>query len=196
MQHDGEILPIKKGRSGRGARLKGVSFERWVANRLKPIDPTAQRNLEETRLGTYDIDLTIPFAIQCKCMKAPPNPMDVWYQAHDGMRGQDRIPVGVVKVTHKQPIFTIMQESHFRDLFDNEIDKRKVYWHVHGNVTKRESRSYFNFYVETIDKAPADTIPVLVMRFYRDSNSFKRLVFIDFEHFLKQLEFKYGKKHE
>lgn len=196
MQHDGEILPIKKGRSGRGARLKGVVFERYVANRLKPIDPTAQRNLEETRLGTYDIDLTIPFAIQCKCMKSAPNPMDVWYQAHDGMRGQDRIPVGVVKVTHKQPIFTIMQESHFRDLFDNEIDKKKVFWHVRGETFKRGTSKYPKFFIEVIDLAEAGLIPVLVLRFYRDSNSFKRLVIFNFEHFLKQLEYKYGKSNE
>lgn len=54
--------------SGKRSRTKGHSFEREVANVLKPLWPDAKRHLEvqASEAQGYDLDNTEPFRIQCK----------------------------------------------------------------------------------------------------------------------------------
>ena len=57
---------------GKHSRTKGHSFERFVANELKPIFPNAKRHLEsqiqEAEKG-IDIEHCGPYGIQCKAYK-------------------------------------------------------------------------------------------------------------------------------
>jgi hypothetical protein len=55
--------------SGKGRRDKGASFEREVAEMLRPIWPAARRNLSQTRTAKVeggDVQNTHPFHIECK----------------------------------------------------------------------------------------------------------------------------------
>ena len=58
--------------AGKHSRTKGHSFERFVANALKPIFPNAKRHLEsqmqEAEKG-IDIEHCGPYGIQCKAYK-------------------------------------------------------------------------------------------------------------------------------
>jgi len=57
--------------SGKASRVKGLSFERWVANELKHIFPKAKRHLEFQfqECSGFDIDNTGKLKIQCKAYK-------------------------------------------------------------------------------------------------------------------------------
>jgi hypothetical protein len=57
--------------SGRGARQKGLNFERDVANKLRGIFPGARRQLEFQIEDANGVDLqnTGPFKFQCKKLK-------------------------------------------------------------------------------------------------------------------------------
>ena len=50
-------------------RRKGHNFERFIANKLKPIFPNAERQLEYQESEGVDLKNTGKFRIQCKCQK-------------------------------------------------------------------------------------------------------------------------------
>lgn len=98
------------------SRTKGHTFERYVANLLKEIDPTAHRNVAECQQASVDIITKLPLSIQCKNLaRWSMTPHAILQQAIDG--GQEgTMPVGIVKITHKQPDLAIMKLSDFLDL--------------------------------------------------------------------------------
>ncbi len=73
-----------RSKRGRGARAKGASFERHVANVLKTIWPGARRGLGQARQGREvpDVDGT-PFWVELKHKKARPQIQAAWQQALD-----------------------------------------------------------------------------------------------------------------
>lgn len=92
---------------GRAARAKGHSFECDIANKLKPLDPSARRNVSESQQGSFDILTELPLAIQCKSLaRWTRTPHAIWQQAKD--HAGDRTPVGVVKITRKAPILVVL----------------------------------------------------------------------------------------
>jgi len=56
---------------GKGQRVKGHGFERWVANQLKQVFPDAKRHLEfqGTEARGFDLDNTGQYHIQCKAYR-------------------------------------------------------------------------------------------------------------------------------
>lgn len=104
--------------SGSYARRKGHSFERDIANRLKALDPTARRNVTETQEGSFDITTELPLAIQCKSLgRWSLTPHVIWEQAH--MHAKGRMPVGVVKITHKAPELVILAWDDFYKMIES-----------------------------------------------------------------------------
>lgn len=94
--------------SGAYARRKGHSFERWVANRLKELDPTARRNVEETQCASVDIKTRLPLGFQLKSLgRWSLTPHSVFEQAKGGCSPEQE-PVCVVKITHKEPILAFV----------------------------------------------------------------------------------------
>jgi hypothetical protein len=105
------------GVKGRGARTKGHSFEREIANRLKAIDPMARRNVSESQEGSFDILTRLPIAIQCKCFaRWHMSPHDVFEQAqrHAG----SRMPLGVVRISRKKPDLVFMDFEDFMTILE------------------------------------------------------------------------------
>lgn len=105
------------GVKGRGARAKGHSFEREIANRLKAIDPMARRNVSESQEGSFDILTRLPIAIQCKCFaRWHVSPHDVFEQAqkHAG----NRMPLGVVRISRKRPDLVLMDFEDFMKILE------------------------------------------------------------------------------
>lgn len=96
--------------SGKTARRKGHAFERYIAIRLRDIDPTAMRNVAECQQASVDINTKLPLAIQCKSVKSwrSNTPHSIWDQAATGARDPSHIPLGIVKITNKQPILCLI----------------------------------------------------------------------------------------
>lgn len=84
---------------GRAQRIKGHSWEREVAIRIREIDPKAKRLLEYQEGMGIDIDTSLPISIQCKAM-ARPNFIKAFQEAKNGKK-EGSEPVGVFKVDHK-----------------------------------------------------------------------------------------------
>lgn len=81
--------------SGKGARTKGHSFERKIANDLRILDATAKRNLEYQEGSGYDIETWLPYLIQCKSQKRVN-----WLQAmREIPEIKEQIPIVAGKVT-------------------------------------------------------------------------------------------------
>lgn len=55
--------------SGKGARLKGLNWERQVARDLREFDKTAKRNMEYQEGTGVDIETMLPYNFQCKSQK-------------------------------------------------------------------------------------------------------------------------------
>ena len=102
---------------GRSARVKGHSWEREIANRLKPLDPSSRRNVSESQEGSFDILTELPLALQCKCLSQwRLTPHAIWQQAKD--HAGDRIPAGVVKIDRKKPELVILAWDDFYNLVE------------------------------------------------------------------------------
>lgn len=84
---------------GRAERLKGHSWEREVAIRIREIDPRAKRLLEYQEGMGIDIDTTLPISIQCKAM-AKPNFIKAFNEAKNGKK-EGNEPIGAFKVDRK-----------------------------------------------------------------------------------------------
>jgi len=101
----------RKATSGAGARQKGLSFERNIANELGHIFPEAKRHLEsqsdEAAKGV-DISNTGVFNIQCKFHQAYKNPSEVLRIKAD----EGEIPVLVTKANGREPM-AVMPFSKF-----------------------------------------------------------------------------------
>ncbi len=100
-------------------RTKGHSWERRIANDLKPIDPSAKRLLEYQEGMGIDIDTKLPLRIQCKSS----------FQASKGLTGlaeageeAGKLSVCALKVTQKGE-FAILHWADFLDLY-------KSYWEL------------------------------------------------------------------
>jgi len=82
---------------GKGARIKGHSWERKVVNDLKDIDDSVKRLLEYQEGKGYDIDTSLPYLIQCKSKK-----QINWISALNEVPEVDKkIPIVIGKVTNK-----------------------------------------------------------------------------------------------
>lgn len=94
---------------------KGKSNERWFANLLKEIDPTAKRNITESRDPDVDIETKLPFAFQVRSGQCC-SPLQA---LKDALYGADirkkRWALGVVKDDFKTP-FVIMLMADWTDL--------------------------------------------------------------------------------
>lgn len=84
---------------GKAQRLKGHSWEREVAIKLREIDPDAKRLLEYQEGFGIDIETKLPLSIQCKCT-AKPNFIKAFQEAKNSKKA-DSIPVAAIKVDHK-----------------------------------------------------------------------------------------------
>jgi len=107
---------------GKLSRRKGASWEREVARDLRPIfGEGVKRGLAQSRFGTDeapDVDGASPFWYECKHGKSILFQAAL-EQAEGGMaeagRPQDRWPVAVCKVDHKEPL-VLMRWVHFLEL--------------------------------------------------------------------------------
>lgn len=97
--------------SGRAARVKGHSWEREIAIRLRDVDPTARRNVEETQIASVDIKTALPLGIQAKCLaRWSITPHAIYEQAKGGTLPYDT-PVGIVKINNKEPLVIMSFED-------------------------------------------------------------------------------------
>jgi hypothetical protein len=111
--------------SGSSARRKGHAYERLVSLYLREIDPSAKRNVSESQAGGYDIITELPLAIQCKCFsKWHVDPHTIWEQAKKHAGG--KIPLGIVRITRKQPDLVIMSREDFWDILRKLYGKEKA----------------------------------------------------------------------
>ncbi len=85
---------------GKGARLKGVNFERKVVRDLKEIDPTTTRVLEYQGGKGFDVYANgLSLKIQCKNAKRP-NFLKAIKEASNSVCSTEETPMAVVKVTN------------------------------------------------------------------------------------------------
>lgn len=112
---------------GRSSRTKGHAFEREIAQRLRPYDSSARRNVAETQIASVDIITKLPFGIQCKRMREWPNPLNVIRQAREGIGEQDGIiPTGIVKVDFEHRTVVFMQLRHFQIFFEDMLKRKAI----------------------------------------------------------------------
>lgn len=96
--------------SGRRSRTKGASFERWVANRLKPYYPNAKRGIGQARSSSEVSDVEgTDFWIECKRHKKPSIPA-AWKQAEEATDGR---PLLVVTKADQGPVLVTMSLDEF-----------------------------------------------------------------------------------
>lgn len=90
---------------GRHSRNKGLSFERWVADKFRAVFPDAKRKLEYQKdecIGV-DIENTGPYKIQCKAYKTYAPIMKIFEVEHKG----GEIPILVTKGDRLEPMAVI-----------------------------------------------------------------------------------------
>jgi len=109
---------------GRAARIKGHSFERFVANKLKELDPTAKRNVQETQQSSWDVLTELPLIIQCKCLKNWSTSPHAALEQAARHRHDDKIPVAIARIDRKKPDLAIVDLNDFIDLI------KKAYPHL------------------------------------------------------------------
>ena len=90
-----------KSQLGKSARRKGLNWEREFVNQYwKQVDPGSMRKLEYQEGGDVDIETSLHYAIQCKCM-------GVWggWRALEDLSNlpedDGRIKVGAIKQLNK-----------------------------------------------------------------------------------------------
>jgi len=133
-------------------RAKGVTFERYIANQLKPMFPRAMRGLQ-FRSGEENCDVIgTPWWIECKCYHTKnvyPKKWGRWYdKAYNDMVAaresdlvEDMDVIVVVKLTHSGPkksIFVFAEALVLAELGiegDHELYVNKKDWG--GLYTKR-----------------------------------------------------------
>lgn len=115
---------------GKAARTKGHAHERYVAIKLREIDSTARRNVEETQVASVDIKTKLPLAIQCKCLKNwSMSPHAIFNQAATGALHKNDMPVGVVRITKKSPVLAIIAFDHLLEMLER----------IYGKASDRDS---------------------------------------------------------
>ena len=100
-----ESESIERSRRGRSARVKGHSFERQIAEKLRKLFPDCKRHLEMQyqEAKGYDLDNTGNLKIQIKAHKdyVPISKInEVHYSGND-------IPVLITKGDHKEPMVVL-----------------------------------------------------------------------------------------
>ncbi len=113
--------------SGRAARTKGHSFERYIAIRLREsgLDPKARRNVQETQQASVDILTDLPLAIQCKNLgKWSTTPHAVWTQAFEGRLKPFDKAVAIVKITKKDPVLCMVSLDNFLEILELAYGKK------------------------------------------------------------------------
>lgn len=86
---------------GKSQRVKGHSWEREVAQRIREIDPNSKRQLEYQEGMGIDIATTLPLAIQCKAMMRP-NFLQAFKEAKNSVKVKNGAhPVVAAKADHK-----------------------------------------------------------------------------------------------
>lgn len=199
---------------GRSSRTKGHAFERYVAQRLRPYDKDARRNVAETQVASVDIITKLPLGIQCKCLKKWVNPQRIYMQAEDGTRVNGVIPMGLVKIDYQPREIVLMKLVHFRILFADLIkNKRLVFkrreltkkrkWKLDFKPKKRLKKpkvSPYTLITECFDLCLPDQYPVALWRILYSSEQNKHhkatLACFDFELLLTQIEKVYGKEKD
>lgn len=114
---------VKK--SGRAARVKGLSFEREVANRLKHIFPHARRHLEfqDAEANGTDLVNTGRYKIQCKKYKQYVNINKIEEVMIEDALGE--IPVVVSAADGKKPMVVLPLDEFIRLVEISEKGKSK-----------------------------------------------------------------------
>lgn len=110
---------MPKPKSKNFARVKGASFERYIAIRLREsgLDPKALRNMSESQQASVDILTSLPLAIQCKNLgRWSTTPHAVWLQAAEGKLHCDDKPMGIIKITRKDPVLCFLSLDDMIDL--------------------------------------------------------------------------------
>lgn len=98
----------------RGARAKGHSFEREIANSLKPIFPEARRLLENHKDDARGVDIlhTGAYRFQCKRLRKYCNPNKIEEVQCDEMLGE--VPVLVTQGDRKRILAVLPFEELLR----------------------------------------------------------------------------------
>ena len=110
-------MEVKKRKiSHKGARQKGLAFERFVANKLKHLFPNAKRHLEsqiQDCMG-YDIDNTGNLYIQCKAY-AKYAPLTKIQEVKAPSQG---IPVLATKGNNQKPMVAMYLDDFIKIIED------------------------------------------------------------------------------
>jgi hypothetical protein len=111
---------MKRKLSGRAARRKGLVFERWVAEQLRPLFPNVKRHLENQMVEAqgYDLDHTGPFRIQCKKLARGAHTHLIHEVQCERLFGE--IPLLVSAANGKPPLVTVHLDDFLRILRDKK----------------------------------------------------------------------------
>lgn len=183
---------IKKQKAGKRSRTKGHSFERLIANRLKEIDPSCKRNMNEPQVAGHDINTRLPFGIQCKRLKAWISPQSILNQAAQCI-GKGQIPLGIIKIDQEPEIFVVMEKKHADVLWYGFESKFHVVAHKNGKLWNDEWRNlkYQN---------PDWQIPIVKKRYVKKEAGKETYIttiyVINFEDWFKQVSLVYKSEIE
>jgi hypothetical protein len=183
--------PIKSKRCSSNVN-KGKSNERWFTNLLKEIDPTAKRNITESRDPDVDIETKLPFAFQVRsgqCCSPAQALKDALYGADIRKK---RWALGVVKDDFKTP-FIIMLMSDWTDLcleLYGGVNKPEVPKHIFVTdekapkpIRKENLKQMFHLHLEEFKRRQPEKI-LLVVANVEEVNC----VVISVDHFFKWLK--------
>lgn len=107
--------PGSKARSARRGRTKGKTFEREVANSMKPLFPTAKRGIGQARSSSEVADVTgVPmFWVECKRRQSPVEIKQAMKQAETAASedGTGKFPVVVSREDFEKSLATMLYED-------------------------------------------------------------------------------------
>ena len=204
---------------GRSSRTKGCAFEREIAQRLRPYDKDARRNVSETQRSSVDIVTKLPFGIQCKRMCEWPDPFRVWNQALEGVQKAKMtgcMPIGIVKVDYEPRTVVMFYKEHFK-IFFCDLIKRKAFKAERRRFIpakgggggpkglkakkflKRKIKAYkvnpTTLLCEAFDKCLPGEEPLAIWsNLHPESRKVRTLYCVDLELFLNQIGKVYGKE--
>lgn len=212
-------MGMGKKRASNHSRTKGHSFERYIAQRLRPYDLGARRNVSETQFGSVDIVTKLPFGIQCKRFSQwRTTPITIYNQAVEGVvaYGHNGImPIGIIKIDRQERTLCMLNKAHFK-IFFADLLKHKKFKLVRRRVSKpRKKRRLLSsdpwkatekgervlvqtphtLICEAFAMCRSDEHPVVLWtNLHKDKDHISRLYIFDFELLIKQIEKIYGKE--
>lgn len=129
---------IDRARLGRNARAKGATWERELAKLLRPIWPSAERCLAQTRTARRegcDVEGT-PYWIECKYGRKV-NLVDALAQAE---RDSDGRPALVIARPHMRPPIVYGEATHVLGLVSGPVHPLRVTARLDEWIARRMGR--------------------------------------------------------